>query len=218
MRLLGTKDSTRRKLIMEKLIRGIARTLAVLSAVAIVVMVIAIAIDVFVRNTTGASLGGMIEIAETAMVTAVAFGLAWAGVNGEHVAVTLVTDRFGPGLAKATNILVWIVVAAYTAWLSYANILRSIDSWESKETRFGLVQWPMYPMRWVLTIGLISLFIVAIVNLVRTLKGQQPMGFADEVEAALADDAFVPEAVDAASDQTDGPATDRPTNQGEHKS
>ena len=176
---------------MEKLIRGIARTLAVLSAAAIVIMVIAISIDVFVRNTTGGSLGGMIEIAETAMVTAVAFGLAWAGVNGEHVAVTLVTDRFGPRLAKITNIFVWVVVAAYTAWLSWANILRSIDSWQSQETRFGLVQWPMYPMRWVLTLGFISLFAVALVNLIRTLGGQQPMGFADEIEAALAEETIV---------------------------
>ncbi|OAV62092.1 TRAP transporter small permease [Enteractinococcus helveticum] len=200
---------------MEKLIRGIARTLAVLSAVAIVVMVIAIAIDVFVRNSTGASLGGMIEIAETAMVTAVAFGLAWAGVNGEHVAVTLVTDRFGPRLAKITNIFVWLVVAAYTAWLSYANILRSIDSWESKETRFGLVQWPMYPMRWVLTIGIISLFVVAVVNLVRTLKGQEPMGFADEVQAALADETLQPD-VATQPPVVEKPTTDRPTTQGEH--
>jgi len=203
---------------MEKLIRGIARTLAVLSAAAIVVMVIAIAIDVFVRNTTGASLAGMIEIAETAMVTAVAFGLAWAGVNGEHVAVTLVTDRFGPGLAKATNIFVWLVVAAYTAWLGWANILRSMDSWGSKETRFGLVQWPMYPMRWVLTLGIISLFVVALVNLVRTLKGQEPMGFADEVEAALADETFVPDAIAPASETTNGAGTDPESTQGEHKS
>ncbi|GAA2034044.1 hypothetical protein GCM10009720_13270 [Yaniella flava] len=173
---------------MEKLIRGMARVLAVLSASAIVIMVIAITIDVFVRNATGASLGGMIEIAETAMVTAVAFGLAWAGVNGEHVAVTLLTDRFNATWTKIIHIFVWTVVAIYTAWLSYANILRSIDSTQSSETRFGLVQWPMYPMRWVLTIGLISLFIVAILNLVRILTGKGPMGFADEIEAALADE------------------------------
>lgn len=173
---------------MEKLIRGIARTLAVLSAAAIVVMVIAITIDVFVRNTTGASLGGMIEIAETAMVTAVAFGLAWAGVNGEHVAVTLLTDRFGPRLAKATNIFVWILTAFYTGWLSYANILNSIEATQFGEIRFGLVQWPMYPMRWVLTTGFISLFLVALVNVYRSVTGKGPMGFADEVEAALADE------------------------------
>src|SRR5699024_644298 len=108
---------------MEKLIRGMARVLAALSAVAIVVMVIAIAIDVFVRNATGASLPGMIEIAETSMVTAVAFGLAWAGVNGEHVSVTLLTDRFNATWTKVINVFVWALVVFYTAWLSYANIL-----------------------------------------------------------------------------------------------
>ena len=200
---------------MEKLIRGIARTLAVLSAAAIVVMVIAIAIDVFVRNTTGGSLGGMIEIAETAMVTAVAFGLAWAGVNGEHVAVTLVTDRFNPTLTKITNIFVWTVTAIYTAWLSWANILRSIDSWGSQETRFGLVQWPMYPMRWVLTLGLISLFIVALVNLARSLSGQEPMGFSDEVAAALADEALPDPTTPTASAGLDHGATRNQSTEGE---
>lgn len=150
---------------MEKLIRGLARVLAVLSAVAIVAMVIAIAIDVFVRNITGASLPGMIEIAETSMVTAVAFGLAWAGVNGEHVAVTLLTDRFNATWAKIINVFVWALATFYTAWLSYANILNSIQSTKAGEIRFGLVQWPMYPMRWVLTIGFISLLLVSLVNL-----------------------------------------------------
>lgn len=174
---------------MEKLIRGIARLLAVLSAVAIVVMVIAIAIDVFVRNATGASLPGMIEIAETAMVTAVAFGLAWAGVNGEHVAVTLLTDRFNATWAKIINIFVWTLVSFYTFWLSYSNILHSIQATQSGEIRFGLVQWPMYPMRWVLTLGFISLLLVSLVNLYRCLTNKGPMGFADEVEAALAEEA-----------------------------
>ncbi|WP_022870412.1 TRAP transporter small permease [Yaniella halotolerans] len=173
---------------MEKLIRGIARLLAVLSAVAIVVMVIAIAIDVFVRNATGASLPGMIEIAETSMVTAVAFGLAWAGVNGEHVAVTLLTDRFSTKWAKITNIFIWALVAFYTAWLSYANILNSVQATQAGEIRFGLVQWPMYPMRWILTLGFISLLLVALVNLYRCLTHKEPMGFSDEVEAVLAEE------------------------------
>jgi len=187
---------------MEKLIRGMARTLAVLSAASIVVMVIAISIDVFVRNATGGSLAGMIEIAETAMVTSVAFGLAWAGVNGEHVAVTLLTDRFGPRLTRAVHIFVWILTAFYTAWLSYANILHSIDATQLGEVRFGLVQWPMYPMRWVLTLGFISLFLVALVNIYRSIRGVGPMGFADELEAALADETTPP--------SDDVPITDTP--------
>lgn len=186
---------------MEKLIRGIARLLAVLSAVAIVVMVIAIAVDVFVRNATGASLPGMIEIAETAMVTAVAFGLAWAGVNGEHVAVTLLTDRFNATWTKVIDIFVWALVAFYTAWLSWSNILHSIQSTEAGEIRFGLVQWPMYPMRWVLTLGFISLLLVSLLNLYRSLTNKGPMGYSDEVEAALADEAM-PDSVANSTDHT----------------
>src|SRR5699024_7000928 len=203
---------------MEKLIRGLARVLAVLSAVAIVAMVIAIAIDVFVRNITGASLPGMVEIAETSMVTAVAFGLAWAGVNGEHVAVTLLTDRFNATWAKIINVFIWALTTCYTAWLSYANILNSIQSTKAGEIRFGLVQWPMYPMRWVLTIGFISLLLVSLVNLYRSLTRREPMGFADEVEAALADEALQ----DTASSSTTYDAADTAdtadTAEGEHKS
>src|SRR5699024_433200 len=164
---------------MEKLIRGMARLLAVLSAVAIVVMVIAIAVDVFVRNATGASLPGMIDIAVNSMVTAVAFGLAWAGVNGEDVPVTLLTDRFNPTCARATNILILPLVALYTAWLSYANILNSVQATQAGEIRFGLVQWPMYPMRWILTLGFIPLLLVALANLYRCLTHKEPMGFSD---------------------------------------
>ena len=189
---------------MEKLIRGMARVLAVLSAVAIVVMVIAIAIDVFVRNATGASLPGMIEIAETSMVTAVAFGLAWAGVNGEHVSVTLLTDRFNATWTKVINVFVWALVVFYTAWLSYSNILNSIQSTEAGEIRFGLVQWPMYPMRWVLTLGFISLLLVALVNLYRSITSKGPMGYADEVEAALADEAMPDSAVNQTTETVEG--------------
>src|SRR5699024_10617824 len=175
---------------MEKLIRGLARVLAVLSAVAIVAMVIAIAIDVFVRNITGASLPGMIEIAETSVVTAVAFGLAWAGVISEHAAVTLLTDRFHATRAKLINLFVWELATFSAALFSYANILNSIQTTKAGEIRFCLVQWPMYPMRWVLTIGFISLLLVSLVNLYRSLTKREPMGFADEVEAALADEAL----------------------------
>ncbi|NWN88031.1 MAG: TRAP transporter small permease [Micrococcaceae bacterium] len=189
---------------MEKLIRGMARVLAVLSAVAIVVMVIAIAIDVFVRNATGASLPGMIEIAETSMVTAVAFGLAWAGVNGEHVSVTLLTDRFNATWTKVINVFVWALVAFYTAWLSYSNILNSVQSTQAGEIRFGLVQWPMYPMRWVLTLGFISLLLVALINLYRSITSKGPMGYADEVEAALADEAMPDSAVNQTTETVEG--------------
>lgn len=170
---------------MEKFVRALSALFAVLSAAAIVVMVVAIAADVIVRNSTGASLPGMVEVAETSLVVSVFFGLAWAGVQGEHVAVTLVTDRFNPSWQRVTNIFVWAVSSAFVAWLLYASTARAIDSTRMLEERFGIVRWPMYPMRWVLAIGFAVLLLVTLTNLARTLTGRTPMGRTSELGAVI---------------------------------
>src|SRR5699024_10116427 len=171
---------------LEKVVRRTSNILAIISSTAIVVMVVAIATDVVVRNLTGASVPGMIELAETAMVASVAFGLAWAGVQGEHVAVTLLTDRFGMKVKQTVNIVVWTLSSGYLLWLVFANLLRSIESTVMREERFGIIRWPVYPMRWILLVGFIALLLVCLVNLVRSVKGSSPMGFSDEIDAALA--------------------------------
>lgn len=173
---------------MERFIRALSGFLAVLSSVAIVIMVVAIASDVIVRNSTGASLPGMVEVAETSLVASVFFGLAWAGVQGEHVAVTLVTDRFSQSWARVTNIFVWTITSAFVAWLLYASTARAIDSTRMLEERFGIVRWPMYPMRWVLVIGFTALLLVTLTNLARTLAGHAPMGRTSELGAVLEQD------------------------------
>ena len=178
---------------MEKFIRRLSLFLAVLAAGSIVVMVVAIALDVLVRNATGASLPGMIEVAETSLVISVFFGMALAGVNGEHVAVTLLTDRLNEIWAGRANIFAWSMSCVVIVWMLYATTQRAIDSTQMSEERFGLIRWPLYPMRWVIVVGLAVLMLVALVNLIRTLKGNSPMGSADEVEAVLATQTSLPQ-------------------------
>ncbi|WP_300342883.1 TRAP transporter small permease [Nesterenkonia sp.] len=171
---------------LEKFVRVLSQVLAVVSAAAIVAMVIAVAADVVARNATGASLPGMIEIAESSLVISVFFGLAWAGVKGEHVAVTLLADRFGPRLSQITSVFVWIIASGYLAWLLLATTLRAIDSTAMQEERFGLVRWPLYPLRWVIVAGLAAMLLVALVNLARSLTGKAALGPNSELEAVLA--------------------------------
>ena len=171
---------------IDTLIRGFSRLLAIVAAASIVAMVLAIAADVLVRNATGASLPGMIEVAETSLVVSVFFGLAWAAANGEHVAVTLLTDRFSAAWMRIVNIFVWTLSSAFLAWLLYASTVRAVDSTRMLEERFGIVRWPMYPMRWVLVVGLVALLLVAILNVLRSALGGNPMGTAGQAEAAAA--------------------------------
>lgn len=184
---------------METFVRRVSAFLAVISALAIVAMMVAIAADVFVRNFSGASLPGMIEIAETSLVIAVLFGLAWAGVQGEHVAVTLLTDRLSPRLNKIVGIFVWSLTTVFMGWLFYANLMRAISSTAMLEERFGILRWPIYPMRWIIVIGFFALLLVAIVNLMRSLRGEPAMGRASEADAAITENLQLQEASDELS-------------------
>ena len=161
---------------MERVIVGISRLLGILSALSIVILMLAIAADVAVRAVSGGSLPGMLEVAESSLVVAVFFGLGWAAVNGQHVAVTLVTDRLGPRTNAAIDVGVWAVSALFLGWMLYATTQKAMDATAHAEERFGLVRWPIYPFRWVVVTGVAVFLLVALANLVRALRRKPMLG------------------------------------------
>ena len=164
-------------------LRRLSAGLGVLAATALVVLMLATVVDVLVRWISRASVPGMIEVAETALVASVFLGLAWTSMQGGHVAVTIVTDRLRPTLARIVSTLIWLLNAGMLAWMSWACVLRAVQSTSLNETRFGLVQWPVWPLRWIIAIGLILWTVVALVNLVRVLGGRTAYGEDTEVLA-----------------------------------
>lgn len=168
---------------LERWMRRGSALLGIIAAGALVVLMLATVVDVLARWITRASLPGMMELAETALVVSVFLGLAWTSVQGGHVAVTIVTERLKPALARAVSILIWALNTLILWWMSWALFMRAIQSTKMSETRFGLVQWPMWPLRWVIAIGLFFWAIVAVVNLVRVVRGRDAYG--EEAERVL---------------------------------
>ncbi|UOR00550.1 TRAP transporter small permease [Leucobacter allii] len=169
--------------VVDRAIRRMSAALGVIAAGALVVLMLATVLDVIVRWITRASVPGMIEVAETALVASVFLGLAWTSVQGGHVAVSIVTDRLRPGAARVVSALVWAVNTGMLAWLGYASVHRAALSTALAETRFGLVQWPVWPLRWIIAAGLALWTIVALVNLLRVLRGGVAYGEDREVVA-----------------------------------
>jgi len=165
---------------MEKATIRLGRTLAIISALSIVTLMLAITVDVVFRFISRSSLPGLIELAESSLVIAVFFGLAWAGLRGEHVSVTLLSDRLGSRANHVLDLVVWTLASLFLTWMLYATTVRAISSTEAGEERFGLVRWPLYPLRWVIVIGIAAFLIVAITNLVRVLGGKQPIVLHDD--------------------------------------
>ncbi|CAH0205826.1 TRAP transporter small permease subunit [Microbacterium sp. Bi128] len=160
----------------DRYLRGQSAVLGVIAASALVVLMLATVIDVIVRFFARASVPGMIEVAESALVASVFLGLAWTSMQGGHVAVSIVTDRLRPVLARAVSVVVWVLNAGLLAWMTYASVMRALQATALNETRFGLVQWPVWPLRWVIAVGLGLWLVVAIANVVRTIRGRAAYG------------------------------------------
>ncbi|MBP1325822.1 TRAP-type C4-dicarboxylate transport system permease small subunit [Leucobacter exalbidus] len=166
----------------DKVLRQVSAGLGIIAASALVVLMMATVIDVVVRAISRASVPGMMELAESALVVSVFLGLAWTSIQGGHVAVSIVTDRLNAKAARVVSSLVWMLNATLLIWMTYASFLRAVLATKMNETRFGLVQWPMWPMRWVIAVGLLLWAVVAVVNLVRSVTGKSIYG---EEEAVL---------------------------------
>lgn len=84
-------------------------------------------------------------------------------------------------MAQWTTTFAWVLAAGILGWLVYASFLRATDSLGRGEVRMGLVSWPLWPARWIIVIGLAAFLLVAVVNIVRLVRGEHLMGEGDEV-------------------------------------
>ncbi|SDL10622.1 TRAP transporter small permease [Tessaracoccus oleiagri] len=161
---------------MEKAVKAMASALGVLATLATLVMMVAIVVDVVFRTLYDRSVPGVLEISETALVVAVFLGLAYTGATNSHIAVDLLTERLPERIRRWVIFTAWSLTALVLVWLTWSTALRAIGATEENELRMGLVNWPIWPSRWVIVVGLAAMLVVAIVNMARTFAGKEVLG------------------------------------------
>lgn len=171
---------------MKKFVLGTSSFLGVLATLATISMMVFITIDVIARTVTGASVPGVLELSETVLVAAVFLGMAYTGATNGHIAVDLVTDRIPKAVSRWIVAFAWLLTCVILVWMIYATGVRAIDSTMSNETRMGLVNWPLWPARWFIVIGLIAMLFIAITNVIRTARGDEVLGY-QEFETEVVD-------------------------------
>lgn len=183
----GPRDSQDRTL--EKMkpitsgIRFLSNAFGIMATAAIVVIMLSTVLELVGRNITGASVPYLLEISETGLVIAVFFGLSWSAINGGHVAVTLVADRLSQGTQKVLSIVSWVLALGMSCWFFYASTDRALSATSRGEIRMGIVEWPVYPVRWAIAIGFAMLILACLVNIYMSFKDNRVLTqAADELE------------------------------------
>lgn len=161
---------------MEKIIKQISSFLGVLATLATLILMVAIAADVFFRTTYGSSVPGILELSETALVAAVFLGLAYTGATNSHIGVDLLTERLPAHIARWVIFTAWALSSIFLGWLFWATLDRAIESTDRMEARTGLINWPLWPSRWMIVVGVLAMLVVALMNTIRTARGDEVLG------------------------------------------
>ena len=154
---------------LERVISILEPVLRVIAGVGIVLLMLATAMDVGSRVTTGRSLPGVIEVTEVMLVIAVYFALVTAGRDGQHIRVLLLTDRLSATAARIVRSVGLAISLIIVCWLTWATIGKAIHSVGAGEYRIGLANVPMWPARVAIPVGLIFLAVVLLFLLVAQL-------------------------------------------------
>ncbi|HHU40336.1 MAG TPA: TRAP transporter small permease [Propionibacterium sp.] len=146
--------------------RWISMVLGVLATSATVAVMVLTAWQVVVRLLTGRFTPGLLEISESALVVAVFLGLAYASWTSAHIDVDLVTSRFSEKTNRRLTPAIGLVTLAYlVAWI-YATGDRAAQSLAQGEARMGVFQWPLWPARWAIVIGLVGMALVVLAQII----------------------------------------------------
>lgn len=173
MNVVGETPTSAR---LRRIAYRLSAPLGALASLATLIVMIAIVADVIFRNVTGRSVPGLLELSESGLVAAVFLGLAYAGTTNSHVSVDLLTSHINQTVARILISAMWLASVLITSWFLISAVERAIQSLERNEARTGLINWPLWPSRWIIVIGFAAFLIVAIINVVLLLMKQPVLG------------------------------------------
>jgi TRAP-type C4-dicarboxylate transport system permease small subunit len=128
-------------------IDGLTAVARILSGLVLLVVMIAIGIDVFLRNVRGAPLGGVVEYSEVALVALAFLAIGVAQQQDGHIAVTSVFERLPWRAQQIAHVVVTLVGVAVCAVLFWYSLQLAITAVQTGEYRVGAARAPMWPAR-----------------------------------------------------------------------
>lgn len=113
----------------------------------------------------------MVVINEMLLVAVVFLPMAFTQMRGEHVEVTLFTDRLSPAAVRRFVMFGYLIGLISTTFLTYALAKGAYRAFWTADLNFGVYQIYTWPTRVVASFGMALLALRLTVDLVTLIKG-----------------------------------------------
>ena len=132
-----------------------------------------ICFDIIMR-TIGHPILGVAELSMIIMLTTVYFGLANCEQVHGHSVVDFLLERVPPKVTKILNIVCGILCFGTLIICTYSMLLNTIDSYVGDEAMAGLVPIEIWPIKAIITTGLLLYTIQTLSNLLIVMSIIKP--------------------------------------------
>lgn len=124
--------------------------------------------DVGLRGLTGRGIVASLDIVELALPALILLAFATTELSGTNIRTPIVTSRLGNMPANLSRAVAQTLATGFVAWMTYALLLKCIESVASQESRFALITVPVWPGRVVMVIGGFLFLLVLITEATRS--------------------------------------------------
>jgi len=126
-------------------------------------MMILLVIDIITRSIAR-PLQGMAELSVFVMMIVIYLGLARCEEHKEHVSLEIALIYLPPAIRNIMGLLSYLLAVGSAGLLLYAVLQNAINSFRTHEALEGTVELYIWPVKFVMVIGLIFFWIQTLIN------------------------------------------------------
>ncbi|MEZ5817609.1 MAG: TRAP transporter small permease [Hyphomicrobiaceae bacterium] len=145
--------------------------LGVLSGFATLIVTLVVVADVAGRAIFNAPLHSATEVSELLLVVLVFLGLAGAQQKRQNYAIDVASRHLPVGLQNLLETLGYVFCLVLTAGLAWFSTKQAFSSYERGEAGFGIIAFPIWPARFILSLGVWLLSVQFVCDILRYLIG-----------------------------------------------
>ena len=131
------------------------RMTAALGALALLALSLIGTSDVLSIRILQQSIPGVMKLSEAGLVLALFLGLAVAARNRGHIRIDILVTRLGPRARRFCDTTGYLFTAVFFALWTWQTGVMAAKSWSIRESATGLLPYPLYPIKFILFLGLL---------------------------------------------------------------
>ena len=138
---------------MGELLRKMNQFAATLCGYFLALLMVMLLLDIILR-TAGHPIIGVGELSMFVMFITVYLGMGDCERTGNHIKVNFLTERMSPSTKKFFGIFTGLLCTFMLIVCTYAMAINTLDSYEGDEAIAGLIAFPVWPVKFIMTMGI----------------------------------------------------------------